>query len=175
MTFFFPGSTFAKETYFGALVGIIQQVCPELSCIIRSQAVARENWSNLLKNNEISPPWLILETLDAYPEDVGRDNIAWRQPVNLYYCASTHDASSMVAGGYDITSWVESRAIDLSTAILSYAGTGFQTIGLFPSHNASQLNEMNRVFLLLQEPYLSSLCFAQLLWGASNCDSHLWT
>ena len=159
------------ESWWPALVGVVQATCPELTYIIRAQSVNRANWLNLLQSNRLGAPFVVIETEEDSQEDWGTDNMVYRQPVNLYYVASTTTASAQVdGGGYDATKFVEYRALALRNSIVTYTGSGFQILNDYPTVNTSNKGLGNVPMYLLQANYQVSQVNASLLWGYGNTD-----
>ena len=169
-----PLSLLLQEAWFSALVGVVQSTLPEITTIYRAQSMNRANWLNLIKRNKVSPPWMVIETLEQFQEDWGRDNYMFRQPVHMYYISANNSASALVTGGgYDITRYTLNRTQLLRDSLITYNGPGFQLQADYPKIDPSERNPANLVFYTLQAQYFACQLSARLLFGETNIDGAL--
>lgn len=153
----------------------MQGVVPEISVIVRAQNLNRRNWTNLIKEKKLVPPYCIVESGESIEEDWARDNISWRQPVKVHYIASTEDSNALTGEGYDIARYCESKVLNIATSALTYVGSGMQLAGKLPTTNISDWTMVNQVIYKINAPVFAGTVTMELLWGAYNGAGTLWT
>lgn len=168
-----PTSFDSNEGWWVDLVGVIQDTWPELTGIYRTQSLNRSSWELLVKQNKLTPPFCVIETLPQKEEGWGRDNFVYRQPLNIWYVSNTQSASAVYGGGYDITRYTLGRAQQMKLALATHSGSGFQMAGDNPTCDVSHLSAANEIFYKMQSQFFSSLTQASLLFGDWNGNGDL--
>lgn len=144
-----------------ALTTLIASTWPALTGVWRSEQLGRADWENLVLDGSLTVPFCVLRLGPSRPEGWALDAPTFRFEVTVIAVVALGDTNA----ANDVTAFLLQQLGALRSALIAYAGGGFQLGGELPQLNASLTSEANRTLLGQLVGYQAAELTAPLLVG----------
>jgi hypothetical protein len=112
---------------------LIRAVWTEAAANFRDAAIKRVNWANMIEDQNVIPPYLVIDISEWTEVDYGMDNLVFSVTVHLWYI--TREDSTNGPRAATLAEDIEERLSAFSRALVNPGSVGvtFNTMQLDPS------------------------------------------